>query len=67
MDSLIKEKKRLENHIALRKTEVNYLENSVKEIQQKIYNLCEHEFVKEVEISMYPETFYVCKKCEYEK
>lgn len=67
MDSLIKEKKRLENHIALRKTEVNYLENSVKVIQQKIYNLCEHEFVKEVESGMYPETYYLCKKCGYEK
>ena len=67
MDSLIKEKKRLENRIALRKTEVKYLENSVNEIQQKIYNLCEHEFVEEVDSGMYAERYYVCKKCEYEK
>ena len=61
MDSLINEKKRLENHIALRKTEVKHLENVVNEIQQKIYNLCEHVFVNEVESGIYPETYYVCK------
>tara|TARA_B110000285_G_scaffold133572_1_gene149790 strand:+ start:116 stop:379 length:264 start_codon:yes stop_codon:yes gene_type:complete len=67
MDSLINEKKRLENHIALRKTEVKHLENVVNEIQQKIYTLCEHEFVNEVESGIYPETYYVCRKCGYEK
>ena len=71
-DEQEKQKRNLYERIREYEIEITACKNQINDINTSITQECvkkhgTHDFVREVESSLYGETYFICKNCEYER
>ena len=67
LEILMEKKTKALNELELINNFINIKKTQITDLQKKITTVCQtigHDYVREVDSGPYPETWYVCKRCQ---